>query len=62
MDLHVRNYILYKARTLKEQQKKLERLKALQKEIEKDIIDESPAAMDGMPRGKGGTSDPVASK
>ena len=62
MDLHVKNYILFKARTLGKQKKKLEQLNKAYERMRRDIIDESPTPPDGMPRGKGKTSDPVMSK
>lgn len=62
MDLHVRNYILYKARTFEERRKELEKLKKHYEEMKKDIIEESAGNLDGMPKGKGGKSDPVQNK
>ena len=62
MDLQIRNYILYKARTFEQRKKELQKLKKRYEEMKQDIIDESPEYMDGMPHGKGGTSDPTQSK
>ncbi len=62
MDLHIRNYILYKIRTLDERKKELNRLLEARERMRSEVIESSPGAMDGQPRGKGGTSDPVLSK
>lgn len=62
MDLQVRNYILYKARTIEKRKKELEQLKRFYEEMKQDIIDETTNNLDGMPKGKGGKSDPVQSK
>lgn len=62
MELQIRNYILYKARTFEQRKKELRKLKEIYEEMKRDIIDESPEYMDGQPHGKGGTSDPVSSK
>ncbi len=62
MDLHVRNYILYKIRTLDERKKELNKLLEARERMRNEVIDSSPSAMDGQPRGKGGTSDPTLSK
>ena len=62
MELQIRNYILYKARTFEQRKKELQKLKKIYEEMKQDIIDESPGVPDGQPRGKGGTSDPTASK
>lgn len=62
MDQRIKKYIQYKARTINDRKKELERLKAERETLRKDIIDESPAPMDGLPRGKGRTSSPVESK
>lgn len=62
MDLHVRNYILYKARTLNERKKELQRLQEKREQMRNDIIDSSPAFFDGQPRGKGQTGDPTQKK
>lgn len=62
MELQIRNYILYKLRTLDYQKKQLEKLKAYWEERKMDIIDESSGEMDGLPRGKGRKSDPVQNK
>ena len=61
MELQVRNYILYKARTFEKRRKELEGLKKCYEEMKRDIIDESRGNFDGMPHGKGTTSDPVLS-
>ena len=62
MDLQIRNYILYKARTFEQRKKELQLLKKHYEEMKQDIIDETPGQMDGMPKGKGGKSDPTQSK
>lgn len=62
MELQIRNYILYKARTFEERKKELQRLKKFYEEMKQDIIDETTSNMDGLPRGKGGKSDPTQSK
>lgn len=62
MDLQTRNYILYKIRTISKRKREFERLKKERDIIRKDIIDESPAPIDGQPRGKGKTSSPVEHK
>ena len=58
MDRPLRKYILYKSRNVKEMEKELRTLT----EKKKDIIDSSPLPPDGMPHGKGMTSNPVESK
>ena len=62
MELAIRNYILYKARTLEQRKKELRSLKELYEEMKLDIIEETTTSMDGLPRGKGGKSDPTSSK
>ncbi len=62
MDLHIRNYILYKTRNLNEQKKVLQKLKKHYEEMKQDIIDETTGVMDGQPRGKGQISDPTQAK
>lgn len=62
MDIRIRKYIQYKVRTLNERRKELDKLNAKREELRRQVIDESPAYMDGQPRGKGGTSNPTESK
>lgn len=62
MDIRIRKYIQYKARTLNERKKELYKLTKKREELRRDVIDSSPAGMDGQPRGKGGTSNPTESK
>ena len=62
MELQVRNYILYKLRTLEQQKKQLLKLKECLEERKRDIIDESSSEITGLPRAKGGKSDPTQSK
>lgn len=62
MDLQIRNYILYKARTFEQRKKELQVLKKRYEEMKQDIIEETNGAIDGLPRGKGGKSDPTQMK
>lgn len=62
MDVRIRKYIQYKIRTLNERRKELLELNRKYEELRRQVIDESPACMDGQPRGKGGTSNPTENK
>lgn len=55
MDRHIRKYVLGEARRLPERRKELLELRQI-------IIDASPPPQDGLPHGKGFTSDPTLSK
>lgn len=58
MERHIRKIVLYKARHIDEMKKELRELE----QMKQDIIDESPEPQDGMPHGKGNTSNPTESK
>ena len=53
MDIRIRKYIQFKIRNLGLRKKELEKLIAKREELRKDVIDSSPDAPDGQPKGKG---------
>ena len=62
MELAIRNCILYKLRNYDVRLKELDKLKKCYEERKQEIIDESPAYMDGLPHGKGTVSNPTQNK
>ena len=62
MDIRIRKYIQYKIRTLNERRQERYKLKELREELRQDVIDASPGAPDGQPKGKGNTGDPTYRK
>ena len=62
MDIRIRKYIQYKIRTLNDRRQERVKLRELKEEMRQDIIDASPGAPDGQPKGKGNTGDPTYRK
>lgn len=62
MDIRIKKYIQYKINTLSIRKRKLLKLRKEREILRREIIEESPAPPDGLPRGKGKSSSPVESK